>query len=232
MNFNNKLQGRFQEFKWDKAEKYLLNGFGIFLFLFVIGFGFDNARRNFLPYKMTLAAGKRTGASYIISDALARVAKKHTNITIDVCKTDGTEDNIRSLKGDSLKTPANCSSKPNQLIKDLKAHLVTAQADISPSANARIVANLYQDHFQLIVNPKKIKLPQNIQDFSFDILNGKTIGTPKGGGQRQSFQNIATYFNINFSFLDSNPKKADAVFRVRVLGNDRIRQLIKNDWMK
>ncbi|MEM6754056.1 MAG: hypothetical protein AAF630_13900 [Cyanobacteria bacterium P01_C01_bin.38] len=80
MTFSNKPQGHFQNFKWDKTEKFLLNGFGVLIFIFVIGFGVVNARRNFLPYKITLAAGKRTGASYIISDALAKVAKKHTNI--------------------------------------------------------------------------------------------------------------------------------------------------------
>lgn len=217
-----------QNFTWDKAEKYLLGGFGVFIFLFVIGLGFVNARRNFLPYKITLAAGKKTGASYILSDALARVAQKHTNIRIDVCKTDGTKDNISSLKGESLVTEAECLS--GQSTEKLKAHLGTAQADISPGSDALIVANLYQDHFQLVVNPKKIQLPQNIQDFNFDALQAKTIGTPEGGGQRKSFENIAQYFNINFNFLDSNPEDADAVFRVRDLGNEKIAQLIKRGW--
>lgn len=48
------IKKRFQNFKWDRAEKSLLRGFGVFIFLFVIWFGFDNARRNYLPYKITL----------------------------------------------------------------------------------------------------------------------------------------------------------------------------------
>ena len=228
MIFINKLQRRFQNFKWDRSEKYLLNGLGVFILFIAIGFGFDYARRNFLDYKITLAAGKRTGESYILSEALARIAQKNTNIRIDVCRTDGTEDNISSLEDKPLIKEAKCLS--GKSTQKLKAHLGTTQADIFPGMNGRIVANLYQDHFQLVINPRKIQLPQNIQDFNFDALKGKTIGTPEGGGQRKSFENIAGYFNINFNFLDSNPENADAVFRVRNLGNEEILQLIKLGW--
>lgn len=227
------IKGRFQNFKWDRAEKSLLKGFGIFIFLFVIWFGYDNARRNFIPYKITLAAGRKGGASYILSEALARVARNNTNIKIDVCETDGTEDNIRSLKDEELKSKANCLSGKKKEIGDiLKADLGTAQADIYPGADTRIVTNLYQDHFQLLVNPKKIKLPPNIEDFNFEDLRGLQIHTPPAGGQYTSFKNIAEYFNIKDNVVHPYPNKenADAIFKVRILGNEKIRRKIEKGW--
>lgn len=81
-----KLQGRLQSFAWDRAERYFLSGFGVVIFLSIILVGFVQLRRNLLPYKIILTAGEKTGESYILSDAIAKVAQKHTNIRIDVCQ--------------------------------------------------------------------------------------------------------------------------------------------------
>ncbi len=229
MAFIDKFQGRLQSFTRYRVEKYFLSGFGVFIFLFVIGFAIVQVQRNLFSYKIILTAGKKTGESYILSKALARVAQKHTNIRIDVCETDGTGDNIKSLKGESLITKAECLS--GESTKNLKAHLGTAQADIYPGSDARVLTNLYQDHFHLLVNPKKISLPQKIKDFTIASLQNKTVETPKGGGQRKSFEKIANkHFKIHFYFIDSKPENADAIFRVRVLGNEQIRRLIGSGW--
>lgn len=241
MTPNNSYQGLFRNSNWDKAERYLVGGFGVFIFLFVIWFCFDNVRRNFLPYKITLAAGEKTGGSYIIGEALARVAQRHTNIRIDVCKTDGTEDNINSLEGDPLIAEAECllKGKINKEEK-LEAHLITAQEDILPGSSARIVANLYQDHFHLLVHfdrSKEIikdskKFKKIKENFSFDNLYGLAVHMRKGGGQVKSLQKVARHFNIENRFIPlySKQDKAQALFRVCILGNKEISNLIKVGW--
>ncbi len=229
MSIIKNIQGSLQNFTRYRVEKYILSGFGVFIFLSIVVVGFVQVRRNLLPYKIILTAGKKTGESYILSSAIARVARQNSNIKIDVCETDGTGDNIKSLRGEMLTTKATCLSGAST--QYLKAHLATAQADIYPGSDARVLTNLYQDHFHLLVNPQKISLPQQIENFNIGSLRSKTVETPKGGGQRKSFENIANkHFKINFNFIDSDPKNADAVFRVRVLGNEQIRKLIASGW--
>lgn len=237
MTPNNNSQGRFENFNWDRAEKYLFGGFGVFIVFFAIWFGYVNVRRNSLPYKITLAAGEKTGASYIIGEALARVAKEHTNIRINVCKTDSTEDNTKSLKDDSSIAKAECSVKGEiNKTEKIEAQLVTAQEDIIPGSSARIVANLYQDYFHLLVKfdrAKKIKkLPENIEDFSFDDLHGLAVDMQKGGGQIKSLQKVARHFHIENRFIPlySQGDKAQALFRLCILRNKEISDLIKSGW--
>ncbi|KST62937.1 TAXI family TRAP transporter solute-binding subunit [Mastigocoleus testarum] len=229
MSIIKNIQGSLQNFTRYRIEKYILSGFGVFIFLSIVIVGFVEVQRNLLPYKIILTAGKKTGESYILSSAIARVARQNSNIKIDVCETDGTGDNIKSLRGERLTTKSTCLSGVST--KYLKAHLGTAQADIYPGSDARVLTNLYQDHFHLLVNPQKVPLPQQIENFQIGTLRSKTVETPQGGGQRKSFENIANkHYKINFNFIDSNPEKADAVFRVRVLGNEQIRKLIATGW--
>jgi TRAP transporter TAXI family solute receptor len=183
------------------------------------------------PPHLTLAAGDKTGESYIISEAIKKVIERRTNIQIQVEETRGTTQNI-------------------EMLSTGKAQLAMAQVDVAAEeignvssqlkANIRTVTLLYKDTFQLVV--------KNPQINQFTQLKGKTIALAATGGQYQSFLTVAKHFDLSekdfkITGLDSNGKpipayndeladkdfqenKADAVFRVRAIGNRSITDLV------
>jgi TRAP transporter TAXI family solute receptor len=183
------------------------------------------------PPHLTLAAGDKTGESYIISEAIKKVIERRTNIQIQVEETRGTTQNI-------------------EMLSTGKAQLAMAQVDVAAEeignvssqskANIRTVTLLYKDTFQLVV--------KNPQINQFTQLKGKTIALAATGGQYQSFLTVAKHFGLSekdfkITGLDSNGKpipayndeladkdfqenKADAVFRVRAIGNRSITDLV------
>jgi TRAP transporter TAXI family solute receptor len=183
------------------------------------------------PPHLTLAAGDKTGESYIISEAIKKVIERRTNIQIQVEETRGTTQNI-------------------EMLSTGKAQLAMAQVDVAAEeignvssqskANIRTVTLLYKDTFQLVV--------KNPQINQFAQLKGKTIALAATGGQYQSFLTVAKHFDLSekdfkITGLDSNGKpipayndeladkdfqenKADAVFRVRAIGNRSITDLV------
>ncbi|MTJ18490.1 MULTISPECIES: TAXI family TRAP transporter solute-binding subunit [unclassified Dolichospermum] len=185
------------------------------------------------PPHLTLAAGDKTGESYIISEAIKKVIERRTNIQIQVEETRGTTQNI-------------------EMLSTGKAQLAMAQVDVAAEeignvssqlkANIRTVTLLYKDTFQLVV--------KNPQINQFTQLKGKTIALAATGGQYQSFLTVAKHFGLSekdfeITGLDSNGKpipgyndrfadkdfrenKADAVFRVRAIGNKSIANLVNN----
>jgi TRAP transporter TAXI family solute receptor len=185
------------------------------------------------PPHLTLAAGDKTGESYIISEAIKKVIERRTNIQIQVEETRGTTQNI-------------------EMLSTGKAQLAMAQVDVAAEeignvssqskANIRTVTLLYKDTFQLVV--------KNPQINQFAQLKGKTIALAATGGQYQSFLTVAKHFGLSekdfkITGLDSNDKpipgyndrfadkdfrenKADAVFRVRAIGNKSIANLVNN----
>ena len=185
------------------------------------------------PPHLTLAAGDKTGESYIISEAIKKVIERRTNIQIQVEETRGTTQNI-------------------EMLSTGKAQLAMAQVDVAAEeignvssqskANIRTVTLLYKDTFQLVV--------KNPQINQFTQLKGKTIALAATGGQYQSFLTVAKHFDLSekdfkITGLDSNGKpipayndeladkdfqenKADAVFRVRAIGNKSIANLVNN----
>ena len=180
---------------------------------------------------LTLAAGDKTGESYIISEAIKKVIERRTNIKLQVEETRGTTQNI-------------------EMLSTGKAQLAMAQVDVAAEeignvssqlkANIRTVTLLYKDTFQLVV--------KNPQINQFTQLKGKTIALAATGGQYQSFLTVAKHFDLSekdfkITGLDSNGKpipaynddladkdfqenKADAVFRVRAIGNKSIADLV------
>lgn len=216
---------------------------------------------------LVLAAGNKTGESYLFSRAFKQVVEANSSIRLDVCATDGTDDNIRALEKNTLVNIVECTSGASTV--DLKADLITAQADrlyyslipqqagstdgLPSAASARAIAVLFQDHFQLLVDPTKFNISSaESADLSQltvnpNQLNGKKIATPEGGGQRPSLKTLAAHFNFP-SYLDidldlsrqDGPQELEAnlasnniaaVFRVRRLGNSRIQQLIDQGWL-
>lgn len=164
---------------------------------------------------LTLAAGASSGESYILGNALKTVVERHyPKIRITLRETGGTVENLRMLE-------------------DGRAQLATAQSDILPGPKARAVAVLYDDTFQLLV--AKNSPVQSLVD-----LQGRRIALAQSGGQFQSFLHVADHFGLHredFQFVGASDQdagdaflnqRADAIFRVRALGDPSIQQLVQS----
>jgi uncharacterized protein len=164
--------------------------------------------------QFTLAAGASSGESYILGDALRKVVERHyPKIRISLVETGGTVENL-------------------QMLEDGRAQLATAQADVPPGPEARILGILYDDTLQLLV-------PKNSSIQNFAQLSGKRVALSRNGGQFQSFLRVAEHFGLreaDFRFVGASDQaaddaflngQADAVFRVRTLGDPSIRRLVQ-----
>jgi TRAP transporter TAXI family solute receptor len=164
---------------------------------------------------LTLAAGTSSGESYILGNALKTVVERHNpRIRITLLQTGGTVENL-------------------QMLQDGRAQLATAQADISPGQRARALAVLYDDTFQLLV-------PKDSQALSLVDLRNRRIALAQSGGQYQSFLRVVEHFGLqagDFHFVgtsDANAGEAflkgqaDAIFRVRAIGDPSIEQLVQS----
>jgi TRAP transporter TAXI family solute receptor len=120
-----------------------------------------------------------------------------------------------------------------RMLEDGRAQLATAQSDILPGPQARAVAVLYDDTFQLLV--AKNSPLQNLVD-----LQGRRIALAQSGGQFQSFLHVAGHFGLHredFQFVGASDQdtgdaflagRADAIFRVRAIGDPSIQQLVQS----
>jgi uncharacterized protein len=164
---------------------------------------------------LTLAAGASSGESYILGHALKTVVERHyPKIRIALLETGGTVENLRMLQ-------------------DGRAQLATAQADVMPGSKARSVAVLWDDTFQLLV-------PKDSQLHNFVDLQGRRIALAQSGGQFQSFLHVADHFGLHqadFQFVGNSDEsafdaflngRADAIFRVRAIGDPSIEQLAQS----
>jgi uncharacterized protein len=164
---------------------------------------------------LTLAAGASSGESYILGNALKTVVERHyPKIRVTLLETGGTVENLRMLE-------------------DGRAQLASAQSDILPGPKARAVAVLYDDTFQLLVAKKS--LVQSLVD-----LQGRRIALAQSGGQFQSFLHVADHFGLHredFQFVGASDQdagdaflngRADAIFRVRAIGDPSIQQLVQS----
>jgi len=165
--------------------------------------------------QLTLAAGASSGESYILGNALKTVVERHyPKIRITLLETGGTVENLRMLDQG-------------------RVELAAAQADILPGPSARAVAVLYDDTFQLLV--RKNSPVQSLVD-----LKGRRIALAQNGGQFQSFLHVAEHFGLgreDFQFVGASDQdaaeaflhgEADAIFRVRALGDPSIQQLVQS----
>jgi TRAP transporter TAXI family solute receptor len=164
--------------------------------------------------RLTLAAGAASGESYLLGNALKKVVERHyPKIRITLLETGGTVENL-------------------QMLEDGRAQMATAQADILPGPAARILAVLYDDTFQLLVR-------KDSPVRSFAELRGQRIALAQSGGQFQSFLRVAEHFGMHeadFRFVGATEEaadqafsngQADAIFRVRALGNPSIQRLVQ-----
>ena len=185
----------------------------------VVSVGLVAVTSNYLVRKLqvhdlTIGAGDASGESYILSQAIATVIERYyPRIHITIQETGGTSENLK-------------------LLEDKKLDLVTAQADVPAGPSARILAKLYGDEFQLMVqNTARIK--------TFRDLRGKRIALPAAGGQYRSFLNLAEHFGLtaqDFQFVGSteaeanqifSDRQADAIFRVRAPSNTTLKALVQ-----
>jgi uncharacterized protein len=164
---------------------------------------------------LTFAAGASSGESYILGKALKTVVERHyPKVRITLLETGGTVENLKMLE-------------------DGRAQLAAAQSDIPPGPKARAVAILYDDTFQLLV-------PENSQIRNILGLRGRRIALAQSGGQFQSFLHVADHFGLHpadFLFVGASDEdaedaflkgRADAIFRVRALGDPSIQQLVQS----
>lgn len=183
--------------------------------VFVVGLAVAAWQQSQTQY-LTLAAGASSGESYILGSALKKVVERHyPRIKIALLETGGTVENL-------------------EMLEQGRAQLATAQSDILPGPTARVLAVLYDDAFQLMVH--KDAPEQNLVD-----LKGKRIALARSGGQFQSFLRVADHFGLretDFTFVGLTDEaadqaflngQADAIFRVRAIGNPSIQQLVQTN---
>ncbi len=164
---------------------------------------------------LTMAAGASSGESYILGQALKTVVERHyPRIRLTLLETGGTVENLNMLE-------------------DGRAQLAAAQSDIAPGPKARAVAVLYDDTFQLLVAKES---PFQ----SFVDLKGRRIALAQSGGQYQSFLHVSDHFGLHpddFQFVGASDQaagdaflhgQADAIFRVRAIGDPSIQQLVQS----
>jgi uncharacterized protein len=164
---------------------------------------------------LTLAAGASSGESYILGNALKAVVERHyPKIRMTLLETGGTVENLRMLE-------------------DGRVQLAAAQSDILAGPKARAVAVLYDDTFQLLV-------PKNSPVQSLVDLESHRIALAQSGGQFQSFLHVADHFGLHredFQFVGASDQdagdaflngRADAIFRVRAIGDPSIQQLVQS----
>lgn len=164
--------------------------------------------------RLSIAAGSATGESHVLATALeAVVAAQYPRIQLSVVETGGTAESLRMLEhGDVM--------------------LAAAQADVAIGETARMVAVLYEDTFQLLVR-------KGSSIHRFADLRGRRIALPRSGGQYQSFLHVAEHFGVppaECTFVGSDDAaaerafeggQADALFRVRALGNPAVARLVR-----
>jgi len=166
-------------------------------------------------HHVTLAAGSTTGESYILGQALKAVIRRHyPNVDLTILQTGGTAESLA-------------------LLEQGRVAMAAAQADVPVGAAARFVAVLYEDTFQLIVH--KGSPITSVAD-----LRGRRVALARTGGQYRSFLSVAEHFGMtpgDCSFVGADDdeadraflaKQADAVFRVRALGNPAIVNLVRS----
>lgn len=163
---------------------------------------------------LTLATGDLEGESYILGQAIAQVI--HNNnplLDISVISTSGSDENLEKIETG-------------------KADLAIAQADMPGGSSARTVAVLFEDVFQLIVQPTA-----GISQFH-DLAGHKIVLQPNSG-EFYSFSELATHYGLQLNDFELSfangadadeqfrQKKVDALFRVRTLNNDYITRMVQ-----
>jgi uncharacterized protein len=194
-------------------ERFFSSTLAVAIVLVTAGLGYT-VFENYRVHTLVLAAGGPDSESYVLAKALATVVERHhPHLHLVVRETGGTTENLAMLS-------------------DGRAQLAAAQADVPAGPMANLLAVLYRDDLQVFVrNDAKVT--------DFRSLRGKRIGLTRRGGQYQSFLVVADHLGLtaaDFQFVGDDDasadralldQRADAVFRVRALGNRAVEKLVQ-----
>lgn len=164
---------------------------------------------------LKMGVGDRESASYMFAQNLSVLVNKYNpQIKIELVTTEGSSQNI-------------------QLLESNEIQLATAHADVVNLPSSRLITYLFADRFQLIVTEKSGIT--KIAD-----LKGKRIALPPdGSGQYKTFQILASHYGLQEGDFQAkvlseaegdlafSRNEVDAVFRARVIGNERIKILVR-----
>jgi len=113
-------------------SRFAVPGLALLSLILVVVVGLTLYQRN-RKYDLTIAAGARSGESFALAQALKTVAERHyPNLRMRVRETGGTSENL-------------------EMLERKEAQLAAAQADVPAGPSTRLVALLYVDVFQLLV---------------------------------------------------------------------------------
>ncbi len=164
---------------------------------------------------LIIAAGGRASEGFALAEAIARVVNaNHRDLELEVIETGGSLENARLMDAGY-------------------ADLALLQADAAASNNARLVAILYPDAYQLIVR-------RDAGIGSVADLAGRSVALPsRGSAQFTSFWYLASHYGLtegDLDWLSMSARSAewalivgavDAVFRVRAPGDESVRELVE-----
>ena len=167
-------------------------------------------------YHVRIAASKTGSDSYkLIKVAADVVERQYSNITFEFVPSLGSSQNL-------------------QLLEANQVQIAAVQADSRLIDDARLVANLFPDLFQLVVR-------QDSGINKLADLRGKSLALPSASsGQYKSFWFLMNHYKLSegdFDFKSMSSSAAafaleqgtvDAIFRVRPPGSKSIQTLVDN----
>ncbi len=166
-------------------------------------------------HTLLIAAGQRSSQAFQLAEALRQVVARHyPDIKIEVFETRGSLHNAK-------------------LLDEGAVQLATVQADQAAGADARMVANLYPDTFQIVVRGDS-----GINQIS-DLIGKRIALPPKRSGEYEAFWFLANYYSLtenNLKAFMGTERTTDwllingdveALFRIRAPGDASILKLIR-----
>jgi TRAP transporter TAXI family solute receptor len=200
---------------------------------------------------LKMAAGLEGGDSYFFAEKLKNLVDKYSDGDQKVCITllknptpQGTEENLEKLeKNEAQLATAQADilvmkELPNLRLENEQSVSIDA---LVPIEQAQVVSFLFPDMYQLVVRDDN----SNIKNIS-DLENKRIALPPEKGGQIKSFTFLMQHYGlitkdqnlvkmIKVGEQDKDLKKAlcenktvDAIFYVRAIGNQNIRELLKD----
>lgn len=176
----------------------------------IIGLGASIYFERTKTHDVTILAGQLDSESYEIAVAIAQVAEaEYPNLEVTVMTTLGSSQNLR-------------------LLVDNKLDFALTDGNIQAPPEARLVAQLYPDAFQILVRQESGI--EKIED-----LRGKLVGIPtEQSGHDESFWDLLSHYDIGKDDLVTRhmsdtasryaliTNAADAIFTVAAPGNHDI----------
>lgn len=166
-------------------------------------------------YTLLVAAGQRSSQAFQLAEALRQVvARHHPEIKLEVFETRGSLHNAK-------------------LLDEGAVQLATVQADQAAGNDARMVADLYPDTFQIVVRGDS-----GIEQIS-DLIGKRIALPPEQSGEYEAFWFLANYYAFttdNLKVFTGTERTTDwllingdveALFRVRAPGDASILNLIR-----